>query len=114
MLYWKNVGTGTPASLRDEGDPAISEVSLGPAESVATCSCGSGIPVQKLVIAGEAVTLVGLPLILQQFHEAGKSPEENTARELLETVKIYNPVPVEAEVFISGSFKPGLSGLLPG
>ncbi len=60
---------------------------------VATCSCGSGIPVQKVKMNGQTVTLVGLPLIFQQFREAGKAPVAGTARELLDTVKIYNPVP---------------------
>jgi len=60
---------------------------------VATCACGSGIPVQTVVVGGQQVTLVGLPLILAQFRDAGKAASESTARELLETVKIYNQVP---------------------
>ena len=60
---------------------------------VATCSCGSGIPVQTVEVAGHKVTLVGLPLILAQFHDARKIPSDSTTRELLEIVKIYNPVP---------------------
>lgn len=63
----------------------------------ATCECGSGIPIQKVIISGQEVTLVGLPLIFQQLHEAGKAPSQATSHELMETVKIYNPIPVEAE-----------------
>jgi uncharacterized metal-binding protein len=63
----------------------------------ATGSCGSGIPVQTLEIDGQRVTLVALPLIFAQLREAGKAPDEGAARELLETVRIYNPVPAEAE-----------------
>jgi uncharacterized metal-binding protein len=63
----------------------------------ATCSCGSGIPVRKVVVDGQAVTLAGLPLIFQQFREAGKLPGDDTARELVEIVKIYNLIPVNAE-----------------
>jgi uncharacterized metal-binding protein len=63
----------------------------------ATCSCGSGIPVQKLAIDGQMVTIVALPLIFRQFHESGKTPGEGVARELLEAVKIYNPIPIGAE-----------------
>jgi hypothetical protein len=63
----------------------------------ATCSCGSGIPVRKLVIDGQTVTLIALPLIFEQFSQAGKTPTDDTARELLETVKVYNPVPVGEE-----------------
>ena len=59
----------------------------------ATCSCGSGIPVQEIVVAGQAVTLIALPLIFQQFRDSGKPAAPETTRELLETVKIYNPIP---------------------
>ena len=59
----------------------------------ATCSCGSGIPVQEIVINGQKVTLIALPLIFQQFRDAGKPASPETTRELLETVKIYNPIP---------------------
>ena len=67
------------------------------AEQVATCACGSGIPIQKISIEGQEITLVALPLIFQQFREAGKKPGEATLSEMMDTVKIYNPVPVEAE-----------------
>jgi hypothetical protein len=59
----------------------------------ATCSCGSGIPVQDIVVNGKTVTLIALPLIFQQFLVSGKSASPDTTRELLETVKIYNPIP---------------------
>ncbi|MEJ2265891.1 MAG: putative zinc-binding protein [Anaerolineales bacterium] len=63
----------------------------------ATCSCGSGIPVQKVFIDGQEVTLTALPLLFEQMRAAGKLPSESVARELLDTVKIYNPVPQGAE-----------------
>ena len=63
----------------------------------ATCSCGSGIPVQTLEIDGQRVTLVALPLIFAQLREAGKAPDGGAARELLDTVRIYNLVPPGAE-----------------
>ena len=59
----------------------------------ATCSCGSGIPVQDIVINGQTVTLIALPLIFQQFRDSGKLASQDMTRELLETVKIYNPIP---------------------
>ena len=69
-----------------------------PAEPVvATCSCGSGIPVQMVEIHGQSVTIVALPLIFEQLYQADKMPSESTHRELLETVKIYNPVPSDQE-----------------
>jgi uncharacterized metal-binding protein len=63
----------------------------------ATCSCGSGIPVQTLQVAGREVTLTALPLIFAQFREAGKLPSDSTKTELMRAVKIYNPVPSEEE-----------------
>jgi uncharacterized metal-binding protein len=63
----------------------------------ATCSCGSGVPVTKVTIDGQTVELVALPLIFRQFHEAGRGQDEETARELFETVKIYNAMPPDAD-----------------
>jgi uncharacterized metal-binding protein len=66
----------------------------------ATCSCGSGIPVQDVMINGQTVTLVALPLIYQQLHEAGKPASPALAKELLDTVKVYNPIsPGEEDAF---------------
>jgi uncharacterized metal-binding protein len=64
---------------------------------VASCSCGSGIPVQTVQVNGAEVTLIALPPLLTQFKQLGKRPSPETAVELLEQVKIYNPVPAEAE-----------------
>jgi hypothetical protein len=64
---------------------------------VATCSCGSGIPVQKVEVNGQMVTLVALPLIFQRIHEAGKTPSKTMLKELMDTVKVYNPIPDEEE-----------------
>jgi len=69
------------------------------AEAVeATCACGSGIPVQKVNIDGQVVTLIALPAIFQQFREQGKAPGNSVTRELLNLVKVYNAVPPEKEV----------------
>jgi hypothetical protein len=67
------------------------------AEKVATCSCGSGIPIQMVLIEGQEITLVALPLIFQQFREASKKPGSATLLEMMDTVKIYNPIPPKAE-----------------
>lgn len=66
-------------------------------EKAATCSCGSGIPIQKIDIEGQEISLLALPLIFQQFREAGKKPCDVTFSELMGTVKIYNPIPGEKE-----------------
>lgn len=63
----------------------------------ATCACGSGIPVQTLFIEDEPVTLIALPVLFEQFREAGKQPSAETATALLDQVKIYNPVPEGSE-----------------
>ncbi len=64
---------------------------------VASCACGSGIPVQVVEIEGQAVTLIALPVIFAQFHDAGKRPSPETITALLDEIKIYNPVPPTAE-----------------
>ena len=61
------------------------------------CSCASSIPAGKVHFAGREVTLVGLPLIFAEFHEAGKLPGDQTKAELMQAVKIYNPIREEEE-----------------
>lgn len=61
-------------------------------ETVATCSCGSGIPIQNLVISRQEVTFLALPLIFQNAWEARKAPSEPVLAEIMDTVKIYNRV----------------------
>jgi hypothetical protein len=63
----------------------------------ATCSCGSGIPVQEIQVGGQAATIVALPLIFAKLHADGKKPSNDTQQELLELVKIYNPIPEGTE-----------------
>lgn len=80
------------------------EPAAGPQEAVeATCACGSGIPVQQVVIEGQSVTLIALPMIFQQFQEGGRLPSDRMARELLEMVRIYNPIPAGAEQAYAGT-----------
>lgn len=63
----------------------------------ATCSCGSGIPVQDIQVDGHIVTLIALPLIFAKLYADGKNISNVTDRELLEMVNIYNPIPPGAE-----------------
>jgi len=78
-------------------DPSI-EVAVDQQEPVeATCSCGSGIPARKVIVDGQQVTFIALPLIFEQLRLAGKQSLDGMALELMETVKIYNPIPSEAE-----------------
>ena len=92
MNCWASSGIAARVSLWVR-HPAAEEVE--PVE--ATCSCGSGIPVQKVNIDGQVVTLIALPAIFQQFREQGKVPGDGVTRELLDMVKIYNAVPAEQE-----------------
>ncbi len=68
-----------------------------PAPKQATCACSSSIPVKTAQVNGKEVTLTALPLIFGQFQAAGKAPSEAVAQELLDTTKIYNPVPADLE-----------------
>ena len=82
---------GTPSSGQAAAHEADGE------QGEATCSCGSGVPVTKVTIEGQTVELAVLPLIFRQFRKGGRGQDEESKRELFETVKIYNAVPLEAE-----------------
>ena len=69
-------------------------------EIVATCSCGSGIPIQKVMVNGQEMTLVALPLIFQNFFQEGKAPGNKVAGEIMETVRIYNAIDLAVEAAI--------------
>jgi uncharacterized metal-binding protein len=77
----------TAGAVEETGIPVVQE----PVQ--ATCSCGSGIPVQDVLVNGQTIALIALPLIFQQLHEAGKPASQDMAKELLDAVKIYNPIP---------------------
>jgi len=88
---------GKTRRRRDEVIAEPTQEVESPGMVQATCSCGSGIPVQQVIVDGREVTLIALPLIFQQFRDAGKTPGDGIVRELLEVVKIYNEVPTETE-----------------
>lgn len=76
-----------------EESTLAAEAEAVPEPVIAGCACGSGIPVQTLVINNQEVLLVALPLIFEKTYEAGKTPDAKTQKELLEMVNIYNPIP---------------------
>jgi len=79
---------------RKQGQPSKEAQPAEESEAkIATCSCGSGIPIQKVRVDSQEVTFIALPLIFEQFHDAGKLPGDGTTAELMETVKVYNPIP---------------------
>lgn len=65
--------------------------------TVATCSCSSGIPVGRIRVNGHQVEIVALPAIFDQFRLADRPANEETAKQLMDTVKIYNQTPAEEE-----------------
>ncbi len=72
-----------------------------PGPKIATCSCGSGIPIQKVNVDGQEITFIALPLIFAQFRDGGKLPGDGTMGELMETVKVYNSIPAAQEAVYS-------------
>jgi uncharacterized metal-binding protein len=66
---------------------------LEPAADFSGCGCSSGLPSGTVRILGRATRVAGLPLILAQFRDQGRGPDQKTGAALLEAVKIYNEVP---------------------
>jgi uncharacterized metal-binding protein len=89
--------TRTVDALLGAGGEHLSAPALDPEvvqePKVATCSCGSGIPVQKVDVEGREVTFIALPYILAKLRDAGKLPGEDTTAELMSLVEIYNEIP---------------------
>ncbi len=79
----------------------------------ATCACGSGIPVGTLQVGGREVTLIGLPLVFAQFRGEGKLPCNSTKTELIETLRIYNPIPHEEEAAYAEGILQEIRRVLP-
>jgi len=61
-------------------------------EGAATCSCGSGIPIQIVQVNGQEMSLVALPLIFQNLFQVGKIPGNDAGKEIMAMVKIYNEI----------------------
>ena len=85
---------------RREGTFIQTQADEAPNETVATCACGSGIPIQKLQVHGREVTLIALPVIFQNFQDAQKAPSEAVLAEIMETVKIYNGIEPADEIYV--------------
>ncbi len=63
------------------------------ATPMATCSCGSGIPVKVVEIDARKVEVLALPLIFDMFRKDARPVGDATASELLENVRLYNQIP---------------------
>ncbi len=83
---------GKPAAA----DSLVSIQAFAPSPKISGCSCGSGIPVQTIAIAGRPVGLLALPLIFANLRDLGRAPEV-AADELMEKVEIYNYVPADSK-----------------
>jgi uncharacterized metal-binding protein len=97
VATWVDELLGRPGDDLDQAVPAAPVAATPSVEAQATCSCGSGIPVQQGDIDGQPVTLIALPLGFHELRQGGKGPGEVSATQLLETVRIYNPIPADAE-----------------
>jgi uncharacterized metal-binding protein len=94
-LQWNR----TAGAAEEIGLPVIQERVQKPFQE--TCSCGSGIPEQSVVVNGRKVTLIALPLVFQQYLDAGEPATQRIAREVFDIMKIYNPIPPgEDDAFI--------------
>jgi uncharacterized metal-binding protein len=91
-------GRGAPASSAAAAETLEAAPETGSGAAVeATCSCGSGIPVLDLAVNGHRETLIAVPAIFEQLHQQGKRPDmPQVGAQLLEMVRIYNPIPEEA------------------
>lgn len=84
-----------PANTQEPAGSAAPQTVDAPVQ--ATCSCGSGIPIQKLSLGGKDLSFVALPLIFQNFAENQRSPSAQTLDALLDTVRLYNSIAPELE-----------------
>lgn len=80
------------------GARALTELKVGapsasPTKTAATCSCGSGIPVRRLNIAGKEIEVAALPVIYQSWRQAGAGPSQAISAEMLKVVRVYNAIP---------------------
>jgi uncharacterized metal-binding protein len=89
---------------RTRGEFATVAVEPQEEETVqATCSCGSGIPVQDVPVDGKVLTLIALPLIFQSFQEARKAPGDPALAEMMDMLKVYNPVQPADEAAVAAA-----------
>ena len=87
---------------RKEGAFSEPDQAESPQEEVqASCSCGSGIPIQKVFIDGQEMTLVALPLIFQNLFDREKVPGMACGPDIMEMVKIYNEIDPDAEAAVA-------------
>lgn len=83
---------------RAQGKFNSREVQEQPNDAFATCSCGSGIPVQTIELSDhEKLTLIALPLIFESFRDQKKEPSPDVTAEIMQMVAIYNRLAPQQE-----------------
>jgi uncharacterized metal-binding protein len=82
-------------SGRQDGRPADEESAAG--TPPVACSCGSGLSVMPLKIAGRWVEVLALPAIFEEFFQSGGRGDEAGLRDLLARVAVYNEIPAGEE-----------------
>lgn len=84
------LGSSRRQDLRSTSEPSAVPTPI-------PCSCGSGLPVLPLTIAGRRVEVVGLPSIIKDFLGVGGRGDESGLRELFDRVAVYNEIPAGEE-----------------
>jgi hypothetical protein len=83
--------------IRRLTEPEAEAPSASSPKQGVTCSCGSGIPMKVLRIAGRETKVAALPVIYQSWRDAGKTADQGISAEMLKTLKTYNPIPESEE-----------------
>ena len=91
QLVGQLLNTKPPADVKNE-HRSVAPTAPGP-----PCSCGSGIPLRKLRVAGQEIQIAALPLIYESWRNSGKMPESGISSEMLQVIKVYHPIPEDEE-----------------
>jgi hypothetical protein len=86
---------------RSEGQVLEPEPSSAATVSTAACACGSGIPVTTVEVQGRSVQLMALDAIFAMAYSQGLGAEGPVPAELLDTVRLYNPIPAGDEALVA-------------
>ena len=91
QLVGQLLNTKPPADVKNE------DRSVAPAAPSPPCTCGSGIPLRKLRLAGQEIQIAALPLIYESWRNSGRMSESGISSEMLQVIKVYHPIPEDEE-----------------
>lgn len=85
--------------LKKRKKPAMEATTRKPKveATTAACACGSGIPVTTLHVNGKTIQLLALEPIFEQVYAQAGANGHDVTESLMETVKLYNPIPAGEE-----------------